>query len=690
MFLGLSISTFAQYNPVQQQIRRQQWQIQNQQRQIQSQARRMQQQAGLQNRNFVQNQNMRSNGNIAVQFTRLELKHNVPDDNGREMLQCWFSLRVQGVYQHQIQPVLSIEIPQGTSHVMADGSPMLYEGTKYDCVYPGINSINDVWLAYYNDALNPLPGKNTYYVCIYLKDLTTGQYIARSNYLSFTNTGEVQKVQNQSIAKDNGDNKLKGNTNLFQDNIAAAYRGDAEAQTLVGIAYMLGDGIEINYKSAFTWTQKAAEQGFPKAQHNMGLFYENGKGTDIDLSKAVYWYRKAAEQGFANAQSDLAICYINGKGVEKNYDMGVYWARKAADQGIDVAQAALGHCYFEGLGVKQDQKVAVSWFQKAVEQGHVPSQAYLGYCYYSGQGVSRDEGKGEALLKEAAEQGNEQAIDFLAQIEEKKKQEELAANKTPPVDVDINIPETSPDHDIFAVIIGNEKYCNVDGVPFAENDARIFKEYAEKTLGVPERQIMYIENAGYNDLRKAVNWLTQAMDVCRGQGKAIFYYAGHGIPNEQDQSAYLLPVDGVGNDIGSAYSLKVLYETFGKMDAKSVTIFLDACFSGTKRENGMLVSARGVAIKSKPNAPLGKMVVFSAAQGDETAYPYKEKSHGLFTYFLLKKLQESKGMCSLGELGNYVTSQVSRNSIVINKKSQTPTVIPSQTLSDSWKNMKLK
>ena len=85
--------------------------------------------------------------------------------------------------------------------------------------------------------------------------------------------------------------------------------------------------------------------------------------------------------------------------------------------------------------------------------------------------------------------------------------------------------------------------------------------------------------------------------------------------------------------------------------AESVTVFLDACFSGTKRESGMLASARGVAIKVRDEVPQGKLVVFTAAQGDETAYQYAEKGHGMFTYFLLKKLQESKGDVTLGELG---------------------------------------
>jgi hypothetical protein len=83
------------------------------------------------------------------------------------------------------------------------------------------------------------------------------------------------------------------------------------------------------------------------------------------------------------------------------------------------------------------------------------------------------------------------------------------------------------------------------------------------------------------------------------------------------------------------------------------------------------------------------MVVFSAAQGDETAYPYKDKGHGLFTYYLLKKLKETKGNVSLEELSSYITEKVSRESIVSNGKSQTPTVMTSDNLKTTWAKIRL-
>lgn len=87
--------------------------------------------------------------------------------------------------------------------------------------------------------------------------------------------------------------------------------------------------------------------------------------------------------------------------------------------------------------------------------------------------------------------------------------------------------------------------------------------------------------------------------------------------------------------------------------------------------------------------PTGNMVVFTAAQGDETAYPYNEEGHGLFTYYLLKKLQETKGDVNLGELGDYIKTQVERQSIVINRKLQSPSILPASSIGTSWKEWKL-
>ena len=256
--------------------------------------------------------------------------------------------------------------------------------------------------------------------------------------------------------------------------------------------------------------------------------------------------------------------------------------------------------------------------------------------------------------------------------------------------VDENIPVTNQKSSkTFAVIIANENYQSVASVPFALNDGNIFREYCLKTLGIPEKQIKYVPNATGNQIKAQVNWLQTICEVFE-DAQIIFYYAGHGIPDESSRTAYLLPVDGLGTDVTTGYKLDDLYSALGNIPANNVTVFMDACFSGSKREQGMLASARGVAIKARSGMPKGNMVVFSAAQGDETAYPNNEERHGMFTYFLLKKLQDTKGDVTLHELGEYITKNVSQQSILLNGKSQTPCVTPSASLDASWREWKLK
>ena len=267
----------------------------------------------------------------------------------------------------------------------------------------------------------------------------------------------------------------------------------------------------------------------------------------------------------------------------------------------------------------------------------------------------------------------------------------MIAENLPISDVSVNIPITGAKNDkTFAVIIANENYQTESKVEFARNDGEEFRKYCIQTLGLPESNVHFTADATLNNMRREINWLNQVAGAFQNEANIIFYYAGHGIPDESTKTSYLLPVDGFGSDVKTGYKLDKLYQTLGDLPAKSITVFMDACFSGANRKGEMMASARGVAIKSVQGAPKGNMVVFSAAQGDETAYPYREKGHGMFTYFLLKKLQESKGDATLKELGEYIETNVRQQSIVINSKSQTPVVTPSAALGDSWKTMKLK
>lgn len=287
-------------------------------------------------------------------------------------------------------------------------------------------------------------------------------------------------------------------------------------------------------------------------------------------------------------------------------------------------------------------------------------------------------------LNQAVSTVNKQVI---AKQEEMRTKIEVGGSLTS--DVDKDIPQSlKKNNSTLVLIIANEQYRNgVAPVEFAMNDGRVFRQYCEKTLGIDNKKIIFIENGTSGDMKYGLERLKDGM-VAHPEAKIIFYYAGHGYPDESNRTAYLLPVDSRPTDIKDAIKLDDLYKTLGEMNSQFVTVFIDACFGGSKREGDMIVSARGAVIKPREEEPVGNTVVFTASKGEETAHSYKEKQHGMFTYFLLKKLKETKGDVTLQDLMDYVTKNVRQKSWE-NGTSQSPNVISSFDLGDSWKLKKL-
>ena len=415
--------------------------------------------------------------------------------------------------------------------------------------------------------------------------------------------------------------------------------------------------------------------------------------------------KKAANTNSIAAQFYIAVCYEHGISAEKDMNQAFKMYRRAAERGLPDAMYHLSLFYKDGIVVSQDSSREQDWVQRYNQKGG--KMLLPDFLSIYNEGLKHQENyaitpksndnKPNLTAQNKGNNSQNRANNNTPQIQRKPIQNEETQPSNKPAtsfkksDVDLNIPVGQDRQEsTFALIIANENYQDVAKVSNALNDGKVFAAYCEKTLGIPQNNIKLITDATLNNIKRQLNWLTQVMDAYQGEANIIIYYAGHGIPNESNGAAYLLPVDGFVADISTGYSLDNLYAELNSKPAKSVLVFLDACFSGAQRGEGMLASARGVAIKAKRSAPKGNMVVLSAAQGDETAYPYKDKGHGLFTYYLLKKLQTTQGNVSLGELAGYITTEVKKQSIVSNGKSQTPSIIASPLIGDKWKSWKLK
>ena len=270
-------------------------------------------------------------------------------------------------------------------------------------------------------------------------------------------------------------------------------------------------------------------------------------------------------------------------------------------------------------------------------------------------------------------------------IVEEKKEKEQGKGADIKADIDLFVPHTDKVNDnTFVVIIANEAYQKLAKVNYAIKDGQSFAQYCNLTLGIPHENIRTYHNATYGRMLESLADLKSIAEVYEGELNVIFYYCGHGAPDESSKESYLLPVDAFKISPNVCLSLKKLYGELSEIKAEKVTVFLDACFSGATRAGEMLASARGTAIKPREEVLTGNIVSFTASSGNETALQYDEKGHGMFTYYLLKKLQETKGNVSLGELSDYVKKKVLQKSVVINRKKQTPTLNYSQQLKDIW------
>ncbi len=270
-----------------------------------------------------------------------------------------------------------------------------------------------------------------------------------------------------------------------------------------------------------------------------------------------------------------------------------------------------------------------------------------------------------------------------------------AASFTSDVDRDIPVITSKNAANKVALIIGNEDYSKAynaeSNVDFAARDARIFAEYAKKVLGIQEKFVLLSVDATYMVMKSQVQ---RAIDIAKVVGptaEIVFYYAGHGFPDQSTKIPYLIPVDVSASNLTSAIKLADIYAQLGSSGASRVTVFLDACFSGGGRDMGP-VNARSVrmAPSTEEGMVTGNMVVFTASTGEQTAQALKKQQHGLFTYYLLKKLKDSQGNVTYGDLFDYINKQVQLDALTENNKPQVPVFISSGLIGDKWRTWKIR
>ena len=229
--------------------------------------------------------------------------------------------------------------------------------------------------------------------------------------------------------------------------------------------------------------------------------------------------------------------------------------------------------------------------------------------------------------------------------------------------------QVQSNNNAIALIVGVAEYEKTAGAEFADRDAQVFYDYANLKLGIPQDRIQTLINDKADEvgLLSGINkWLKRS--VKQGESDVYIFFAGHGLASDDGDTAYLIPYDGAPDFLErTAISRDEVFREVSSVNPRSVTVFLDTCYSGDTRGETRLIAGRPLSIKLQEQSLPKGFTVLTAAGGDQIAKPLKEAQHGMFSYFLMKGMEggadaNSDNQITARELHTYVKENVVQQS----------------------------
>jgi hypothetical protein len=233
--------------------------------------------------------------------------------------------------------------------------------------------------------------------------------------------------------------------------------------------------------------------------------------------------------------------------------------------------------------------------------------------------------------------------------------------------------------DAVAIIIGVEKYRRLSKADYANRDASIFVDYAMRGLGVRQENIRLLLDDKADAAEILVtfkNWLPTR--VKSGSTDVYVFYSGHGLPSEDGSSLFFLPHE-ANRDLleRTAISQKEIVDAIQRTSPKSVTMFIDSCYSGQSRTGEtLLASARPISIVAKETSSFPpNFTVISASAPDQISSSSPELKHGIFSYYLMRGMEgeadsNKDGQITVAEMQTYLSAQVPRQAMSMNRTQQ--------------------
>ncbi len=233
------------------------------------------------------------------------------------------------------------------------------------------------------------------------------------------------------------------------------------------------------------------------------------------------------------------------------------------------------------------------------------------------------------------------------------------------------------DRDAVAIIIGISDYKNLPKADFANDDARVFYDYAIRALSIKPDNIKLLVDGDASEVGIYKAFKTWLPSKVRSSTDVYVFYSGHGLPTSDGKGLYLLPQQ-TDRDLISktAIQMQEVISDIQSTKPKSVTLFLDACYSGQSRTGETLIaSARPISIRQESRIFPENFTVITASQNDQISSSNPDLKHGIFSYYLMRGMEgdadtDKDGKITLGEMQSYLVENVGRQAGMMNRKQE--------------------
>jgi len=238
-----------------------------------------------------------------------------------------------------------------------------------------------------------------------------------------------------------------------------------------------------------------------------------------------------------------------------------------------------------------------------------------------------------------------------------------------------------PERDAVAVVIGIADYRSLPKADYANDDARAFYDYAIRALGVKPENIKLLVDGDAEEVEILRTFRTWLPSRVKSTTDVYVYYSGHGLPAPDGQGLYILPLRADRDLIeDTAIPFSKINAALQLAKARSVTIFMDACYSGQARSGETLVaSARPISLRTENRLFPDAFTVITASQHDQISSSSPDLQHGIFSYYLMRGMEgeadaNKDGKITLGEMQVYLSENVGRQAAMMSRK-QDPQLI---------------